>query len=100
MDLLPHVSCAGNIFASQYPKPILSAALALDPTLMRRIWEILNRITPEQLRGEGRVYGGGLHKLEPKELANVPVPELAAMLPSQNRQARHEQMLFADLTVR
>jgi hypothetical protein len=30
---------------------------------------------------EGRVYGGGLNKLEPGELANVPVPELAEYFP-------------------
>jgi adenine-specific DNA-methyltransferase len=70
-----------NVYLSMYPTPALSAALARDPSLIRRVWESLNRITPAQLMGEGRVYGGGLHKLEPRELANVPVGELADILP-------------------
>jgi hypothetical protein len=38
---------------------------------MYQLWQELNLLSAEQLIGEGRTYGGKLHKLEPKELANV-----------------------------
>jgi hypothetical protein len=34
--------------------------------------EALQRVTPSQFISEGSVYGGGLHKVEPKELAQIP----------------------------
>lgn len=74
-----------NVFLAMYPTPLLARALADDPSLLRRIWQMLNELTPDQLLGEGRVYGGGLHKLEPRELAQVTVPQLAAALPAYNR---------------
>ena len=30
--------------------------------------------------GEGRVYGGGLHKLQPRELAGITAGEIAALI--------------------
>jgi hypothetical protein len=77
-----------NVYLAMYPTQLLASALARDPSLLRRVWQILNTIAPQDLLGEGRVYGGGLHKLEPRELANVPVPEIAALLPPANRPAR------------
>lgn len=74
-----------NVYLAMYPTPLMARAMEADPTFIRRAWEALNRITPDQLLGEGRVYGGGLHKLEPKELANVPVPELMDMIPAHER---------------
>jgi len=70
-----------NVYLALYPKPFLAKALVEYPGLDREIWKALNSISPEKLFGEGRVYGGGLHKLEPKELANVPVPDIAALVP-------------------
>lgn len=67
---------AANVYLMMYPTPLLAAAMESDPLLIRRVWTILNEIAPEQLLGEGRVYGGGLHKLEPKELGNVQIPRL------------------------
>ncbi|HYT43180.1 MAG TPA: hypothetical protein VEP90_12615 [Methylomirabilota bacterium] len=45
-------------------------------------WQVLQSITLESLIDEGRVYGGGLHKMEPKELANVPAVGFLAILQS------------------
>jgi hypothetical protein len=74
-----------NVYLAMYPTPILAQALSQDPTLIRKLWKVLNQITPDQLLSEGRVYGGGLHKLEPKELANVPATALVALLPRETR---------------
>ena len=81
-----------NVYLAMYPTPTLASALRRDPSLIDAVWGALNRITPEQLLGEGRVYGGGLHKLEPKELANVPAGEIARLLPSHSQ---HTSDLFS-----
>lgn len=71
-----------NVYLALYPTPALARAPQVHPTLIRRIWKILNQLSASELLHEGRVYGGGLHKLEPRELANVPVPWIAALLPN------------------
>ena len=71
---------ATNVYLMLYPQPLLASALTRDPAVMRRLWQGLNAIGRETLLGNGRVYGGGMHKLEPRELANVPADELAAMV--------------------
>ena len=82
-----------NVYLAMYPTSILARAMTLDDGLIRRVWQVLNDITPAKLLGEGRVYGGGLHKLEPKELANVPVPEIATLLPPADRPAKQADLL-------
>lgn len=72
---------APNVYLMLYPKPILSRLLDRDPELLRLVWSALNSITPEALIGEGRVYGGGLHKIEPKELGNASADAVLANLP-------------------
>lgn len=62
---------AANVYLMLYPKPTLAALVRGEPSLLRSIWEQLNALDNDQLIAEGRVYGGGLHKLEPRELANV-----------------------------
>ena len=62
-----------NTYLAMYPKPALQDLINKDPEVLERIWVQLNEISVETLLGEGRVYGGGLHKLEPKELSKVPL---------------------------
>ncbi len=71
---------AANVYLLMYPKEALSSALHSRPELADEIWSLLNRLEPGLLLEEGRVYGGGLHKLEPKELARVPASEIAEVL--------------------
>lgn len=72
---------ACNVFLMLYPKPFLARAAKTNPKIMRTAWEFLNNIDPDELIGHGRVYGGGLHKLEPKELRGFPAKALIDLLP-------------------
>ena len=86
---------AANVYLMLYPKEPIAQALDEDPTLKKRLWEFLNEIHPQAMLGEGRVYGGGLHKLEPRELSNVPVAAFSELLPAQARlQPEKQRELF------
>ncbi|MCI0692493.1 N-6 DNA methylase [candidate division KSB1 bacterium] len=72
---------AANVYLLLYPKPSLKKMIDERPELLRTIWQNLNEIPVEVLIGEGRVYGGGLHKMEPRELANAPAGGVLLSLP-------------------
>jgi hypothetical protein len=76
---------AANVYLMLYPRPTLQRGLTTNASLLWRVWEEIRRITPASMLDEGRVYGGGLHKLEPRELANVPVEALEALLPESEK---------------
>jgi adenine-specific DNA-methyltransferase len=85
---------AANVYLLLYPKPVLARALASNPELTRKVWVALNVIKPTILIGEGRVYGGGLHKLEPKELGNLPADQIIALIPGTVRHSPRQLELF------
>jgi hypothetical protein len=62
---------ATNAYHILYPKPFLQKAIEETPEMDRAIWEALRSIPLEILTNESRIYGGGLHKMEPGELASV-----------------------------
>jgi adenine-specific DNA-methyltransferase len=64
-----------NSYLILYPKPELARAIAARPEMITVFFEALNGIAEQVMVNEGRVYGGGMHKLEPKELENVPLPK-------------------------
>jgi len=70
-----------NAYLALYPKESLKQEFARNPSLKRNIWELLNDLKPEIISGEGRVYGGGLKKIEPSELLKVPLPNMQEILP-------------------
>ena len=71
---------APNVYLMMYPKKHLATLLSAHPELVKSIWNALNLISSQSLIHEGRVYGDGLHKLEPKELANAPADALLEVI--------------------
>lgn len=68
---------ATNVYLMLYPNPPLDLIIKNNK---HKVWEILSLIKAEILTGEGRVYGGGLNKIEPKELCNIPAAALHKLL--------------------
>jgi len=88
---------AANVYLMLYPKSLIEHALQDRPELKRQVWVFLNEICPKAMLGEGRVYGGGLHKLEPRELGNVPARFIPDLLPNDSVPKRYRQLgLFAE----
>jgi hypothetical protein len=73
---------AANVYLLLYPKKPLAEAIKAKPELIQSLWQALKAITSEALTNEGRVYGGGLYKMEPKELGNVSAESVLSVLPS------------------
>jgi len=72
---------ATNVYLMLYPLPILAQALLEQPELHKQVWQTLDQISDQALMGEGRVYGGGLHKLEPRELGNTLIENVFDIIP-------------------
>ncbi len=87
---------AANVYLMLYPKDSFQLALADSPKLRQKVWRFLNDISPETLLSEGRVYGGGLYKLEPKELANVRAEAIDQLIPELVRLRNQEQWSLFD----
>ena len=72
---------AANVYLLLYPKPLLARVIANDSAIRESVLDVLNSIDIELLVRAGRVYGGGLHKLEPKELENLPLAGFGDIAP-------------------
>ncbi|MDR1728005.1 MAG: Eco57I restriction-modification methylase domain-containing protein [Acidobacteriota bacterium] len=66
-----------NSYLMLFPKP--SAYLASEEDWLDDAWMRLSRVAASAMCAQGREYGGGLHKIEPKELAKVAIPDLEPM---------------------
>jgi hypothetical protein len=90
---------AANVYLLLYPKPFLANELSRDPKLAYKIWLHLNRIHMDTLLEEGRVYGGGLYKMEPRELANIPADDLSDFIPESMQSVSKQLKLFSDVII-
>jgi hypothetical protein len=64
---------APNVYLVLYPKPPLAAEARRNPAAIGELFRALTEVADELAHG-GRVYGGGLMKMEPKELEAIALP--------------------------
>jgi adenine-specific DNA-methyltransferase len=79
-----------NLYLMLYPRNELAVMLRQHAARAADVFALLGQVSGHELRGEGRVYGGGLNKIEPSELARISAapfvqrwPELKSTAPRQ-----------------
>lgn len=83
---------AHNVYLMLYPKGPLRALLEEHPEQASHVFTFLQQIGPGQFIAEGRVYGGGLHKVEPSELSKLPARFLCQCINLQVSPERQQQL--------
>ncbi len=80
-----------NLYLMLYPRNGLAAMLQKHPARAAGVHELLGQVTGHELRGEGRVYGGGLNKIEPTELGRVSAVPFVERWPELAESARRAE---------
>jgi adenine-specific DNA-methyltransferase len=80
-----------NLYLMLYPLNGLAAMLRKHPGRGADVHELLGQVTGHELRGEGRVYGGGLNKIEPSELGRVSAAAFVERWPELGASVRREE---------
>lgn len=83
-----------NLYLMLYPLSNLAAMLSKNPERAQAVHTLLSQVTGHELRGEGRVYGGGLNKIEPSELARICAAPFVALWPELQLNAPPQASLF------
>lgn len=65
------LATATNLYLMLYPQKGLADMLRMHPARASDVHALLSGVTGSELRSAGRVYGGGLNKIEPSELGRI-----------------------------
>ncbi len=87
---------APNVYLMLYPRGELQRFLEEHPGSEKVVFDLLQSMDPRELVKYGRVYGGGLHKLEPKELGRVPAQQLLDRIGLRARGAVQGRLALGD----
>lgn len=83
-----------NLYLMLNPKNGLASMLDRHPDRAEAVHALLSQVTGHELRGEGRVYGGGLNKIEPSELARISATSFVELWPEIKANAQPQGTLF------
>ena len=72
---------ATNVYLMLYPRGALCRTMEQEP-VRRKVLARLQGIVEADWRENGRVYGGGLYKMEPKEFGRLPARLLLDAFPT------------------
>jgi adenine-specific DNA-methyltransferase len=85
-----------NLYLMLYPLNGLAAMLCKHPGRAADVHELLGRVSGHELRGEGRVYGGGLNKIEPSELGRISAAPFVERWPELRCSVQRQGELFGE----
>lgn len=84
---------ATNVYLLLYPKNSIKMDMCENEEWHKEIFQYLSNINMDDLVRNGRTYGGGLHKIEPKELSNVIIDDLFKNIEGHKIKIQRQQSL-------